>query len=79
MPSASAGNTEMGLDIIAGLPCETAAKELYDANIVTGPTAHTFAPETTLPGVRMAAILVRVYGHEAVGEGKAFEDVPESH
>ena len=79
LPGASANGAETGFDDIAGLPCETAVEALYEAGIVAGTTAHTFDPEATLTRAQMATILVRAYGQEAAGEGKTFEDVPESH
>ena len=79
LPGARANGVETGFDDIAGLPCETAVEALYEAGIVAGITAHTFDPEATLTRAQMATILVRAYGQEAAGEGKTFEDVPESH
>ena len=79
LPGASANGAETGFDDIAGLPCETAVEALYEAGIVAGTTAHTFDPEATLTRAQMATILDRAYGQEAAGEGKTFEDVPESH
>ena len=79
LPGARANGVETGFDDIAGLPCETAVEALYEAGIVAGTTAHTFDPEATLTRAQMATILVRAYGQETAGEGKTFEDVPESH
>ncbi|MFR3237149.1 MAG: S-layer homology domain-containing protein [Acutalibacter sp.] len=79
LPTTQADSAEPGFDDVAGLPCEAAAEALYQTGIVSGTAPHIFAPNSTLTRAQMATILVRAYAQEVAGEGKNFDDVPESH